>query len=624
VAKRGAKQQEMPSTIPPAGETLVGRTLDDRYRIDAALGAGGMGAVYRATHLKLGSPVAVKVLLQQYASSSSLRKRFEREAKALAAVRHPNVVSITDYGVWGEVPYLVMELLEGETLSHRLVRAPFPNAQVQELISQLLRALSFVHAQGLVHRDLKPANVFFERLPDGDERLKLLDFGLAKVIEPDPLGSDPHLTAAGEAVGTPAYMAPEQISGGPADAAADVYAVGVLMYQLLCGQLPYRGERMEQLKQHLTAPVPSLSAACPRGPVRPELEALFQRAMAKQRSERFRDAAEMLAALESVPQPWTQSEVEPNVGGGALALASTIAGETPTAETKEVVSPAAGRATAPASKSGASWVGRALLFAVPLILLAVSVRALLRARHPEDAAQHAVAAKPDEAAPPPAQGAGQVAAPPPGEAAEVAPPPAPSPAPEDMVPAPPPASEGVPPAPPVQEPAQEQGSAHESAAPAPSLERENRPKPATPRPPPRNPWARGTPKELRSTRKLADSGNFGNDRTLAMLRKYIRANADDPRGRLLLAQLYVNRHWRADAVSEYAAAYQVDASARGAPRMLADLVAFVAQGSVADEATRVLLRAYGKEAIPTLDRAIAAQRAKSDAKKRLVALRARL
>jgi eukaryotic-like serine/threonine-protein kinase len=594
VAKRGRKQQEAEASVPPgAGETLVGKTLDDRYRIDAALGEGGMGAVYRGTHTKLGSPVAIKVLLEQFATSPSLRKRFEREAKALATVRHPNIVSVIDYGVWGEVPYLVMELLEGETLSRRLSRAPFPNTQVQELICQLLRALSFVHAQGLVHRDLKPANVFFERLPDGDERLKLLDFGLAKVVQPDPLGSDPHLTAAGEAVGTPAYMAPEQISGGPADAASDVYAVGVLLFQLLCGRLPYPGERMDQLKAHLTAPVPSLSETCPRGPVRPELEALFQRAMAKQKSERFRDAAEMLAALEAVPQPWTPAEGAKDEGVGALALASTqVPVQRPPGDVKVPV-----RAGAPAgaSKPAGSRLGRALLFVVPLLLLALAARDLWRTRRPVEHARPPAStnARPTASLSPVAATPTPVPAP---QVTEVAPPPPPPPAEAPQVMAP------VPPSP----------------------ERESHAKPPVARPPARNPWARGTPKELRSVRKLVDARSFGTDRTVALLRKYIHNNADDPRGRLLLAELYVNRHWRADAISEYTAAYQLDPSVRGAPSMLTDLLALVAQGAVGDDATRLLLRAYGKEALPALDRAIGAQRAKSQARNRLLALRARL
>jgi len=577
--------QPQPSEAKDAAEagSPIGRVLGDRYRIEAKLGAGGMGAVYRATHVKLGSPVAVKILLEQYASDATLRKRFEREAKALGAVRHPNVVSVIDYGIADEVPYLVMELLEGETLSHRLSRAPFPHAQVQELVTQLLRALSFVHAQGLVHRDLKPANVFFERLPEGDERLKVLDFGLAKVVEPERMGSDPHLTAAGEAVGTPAYMAPEQITGGQADAATDVYAVGVILFQLLTGRLPFVGDRMEQLRGHIGLPPPTLVEANPRSAVRPELEALVQRALAKQRGVRFVDAAEMLAALDAVPLPWAAATDE--------VVAEPAAPEAIGAAPTEVAA-REDRATAPSARRRS--VALPMLVSAALIVGAgwLVARVVRRSGSPA----------------PKASSAPRIAGPALGPAPVVAPVAAVAGS----------APSGTP------KPGPEVAPTIPEVAPATT----ETPRPKTieskPRPVAKNPWLRGTPKELRSARKLIGSGSLGTDRTLATLRRYIHNNADDPRGRLLLGQLFINRHWRADAVSEYAAAVQLDASARGAPNMLRDLLALVAQGAAADEAGRLVVRAYGKEALPALARAIVAQRAKSEAQKRLRGLQARL
>jgi hypothetical protein len=153
---------------------------------------------------------------------------------------------------------------------------------------------------------------------------------------------------------------------------------------------------------------------------------------------------------------------------------------------------------------------------------------------------------------------------------------------------------------------------------------ESRPRPSGPRAPARNPWAHGTPKELRSVRKVVGKGGFGTDRSMALLRKYSYTYPDDARGHLLLARLYVNRHWRADAVSQYAAAFQADSSARGAPQMLSDLLGLVAQGASADEAGRLVQKAYGREALAAIDRALTSTHKGSAAFKRLTALRARI
>jgi hypothetical protein len=635
VAKRERNEHRSPSTIPPelAEAALIGRTLDDRYRIDAPLAAGGMGAVYRGTHLKLGSPVAIKLLLDQYASSRSLRKRFEREAKALAGLRHPNIVAVSDYGLSGDVPYLVMELLEGETLGRRLKRGPFPHAQVQELIGQLLRALSFVHEQGLVHRDLKPGNVFFQRLPDGEERLKLLDFGLAKVVEPEPGTPDSNLTLSGEAVGTPAYMAPEQISGGPAGAGSDVYAVGVMFFQLLCGRLPFEGEPMEQLKSHLVAPIPSLSGCCPAGPLRPELETWLEHAMAKQPEARFRDGAEMLAALEAVPLPWAVvAQPQLPSASDAMAVAATLldargtaasGAAGPVTTTKPVALPPrtdGDRGTDVTEGSGRSWRARAFVLGCVVLAAALAARSAWqgrsRVRPPHAVVQTAVppaaprsAAMPEAAAPP-----SQAAAPEPAPVAAVAAP-----------------VEAVAPAPAVAlaaateaEPAE--GST-DDAAPIPAadaVQHEGPVRPVAPRPPARNPWTRGTPKGLRTLRKILSAGAVGTDRGISVLRRYSHDNPGDPRGPLLLARLYMNRHWRTDALREYGAVYRIDASARGAPQMLSDLLALVVHGAVADEAARLIHRAYGGEALPAIDRLIHNLSSKADGQKRLHALRVRI
>jgi serine/threonine protein kinase len=189
-------------------QSLIGRSLDERYVIEAEIGVGGLGSVYRATHTKLQRPVVVKLLHENGGVHALQSRRFEREAKALAGLEHPNIVAILDYGVSDNRPYLVMELLEGETLAQRLKRGPLPLKPALSVARQLLEALAFMHGAGLVHRDVKPSNVFLQRLQSGRERVKVLDFGLAKFTAPSLPGADPTLTRDGTIVGTPAYMSP--------------------------------------------------------------------------------------------------------------------------------------------------------------------------------------------------------------------------------------------------------------------------------------------------------------------------------------------------------------------------------------------------------------------------------
>jgi serine/threonine-protein kinase len=630
-ARRDDKAKEKPKS------DIIGRTLDDRYRIEERLGVGGVGAVYRATHVTLGRPVAVKLLLEGL--DPSFRARFEREAKALAGLRHPNIVSIVDYGVTEDMPYLVMELLEGETLSQRINNRTLKSDEVLEIARQLLRALSFVHEQGLVHRDLKPGNVFAEKLPGGEERIKLLDFGLAKVIEGD--GKDePPVTRAGHAVGTPAYMAPEQVAGDAADARTDCYGVGVLLFQMLCGRVPFVGEPMEQLRSSLVTPAPALSEAKPSLKPRPELEALVARAMCKPRDGRFQSAADMLAALEAVPRPWLLDD--PAFADTALADRS---GDHPSMAPTLLHAPGSGkppRVSRHSAKGDAAARPRGVWLLLALSVIAalyyskfVPASEQVRPVPKKDATSQAEVAAPpparaqpepermviqpsevEAAQPAPAPEAAQPSAEPaaPDPAAEpaqdtvaVAPEPAtpeeqkqeqpPATAEPDTVPAPPPA-----PAP---------AATAQSAAPA-------RP----PRPYARNPWARGTPPPLVQVRHAVNNGDQLGERTIIALRKYNRLYAEDVRGHLVLARLYLNRNWRPDALSQYQIAVQLDMSARGAPEMLPDVLKMVAQGKVAGEASRFVRQTWGTEALPAIGRAMAASAKDKDAQARLKALRA--
>jgi serine/threonine-protein kinase len=604
---------------------LIGRVLDGRYRIEEQLGAGGVGAVYCGTQIALGRPVAIKILHEGV--HPSFTQRFEREAKALAALRHPNIVAVTDYGVCDDTPFLVMELLEGETLAYRLMKGRIQPDQVLELARQLLRALTFVHEQGLVHRDLKPGNLFLERLPGGEERLKLLDFGLAKFVQSTPDPAEPAVTRAGDIVGTPAYISPEQVAGDTVDARVDTYAMGIMLFQMLSGRVPFEGEPVEQLKSHLVAPVPALHDKHPGLIARPELESFLQRAMAKPRDARFQNCADMLAALEAIPQPWLKKldgKVEP------AALASTMLSTPPPDGSLDAATNLhVGRPSETQLVRYARRYGTLGLAVISMAAMALVGALLMHDRRvAREAAAAAAAGEPEseplgaQASAPPAADDGRHSSARVGTPTSAAPP-----LPEPLALAPDrahaegaPAAEAVPAAAPRAAPVPE---AQPPAAPAAQPAAAPSAQPAQPqRAPARNPWARNVPKELKALRSAAVAGERSNDRAFALIRKFNRNNPTDARGHLLLAHFYMNRMWRNDALTQYQLAYELDPTVRGAPEVLRDLLTLVAHGSVAEDAARLVRTGFGREALPAIDRAIRALAEHDAALTRMTALRA--
>jgi serine/threonine-protein kinase len=283
-------------------DPFVGRVLDGRYEILERLGEGGVGFVYRAKHAQLGRLVAIKVLQEHTAALPEWRRRFEREAKALSALAHPNIVTVTDSGIDHGLPYLVMELLQGKTLADLIKEGPLPPPRALDIERQVLRGLAFAHGKGIVHRDLKPANVFLQALPDQADHVRLLDFGMAKFLEGSGSKSlVENLTRVGTVFGTPSYMSPEQGRAEPIDARTDVYAAGIVLFELLTGHPPFKGNSLpEILKAHLIDPIPSLADARPDLSTAAFLQPVVDRAMAKKAVARYGDAGEMLAALETI------------------------------------------------------------------------------------------------------------------------------------------------------------------------------------------------------------------------------------------------------------------------------------------------------------------------------------
>lgn len=225
-------------------DPLVGHTLDEKYRLEERLGIGGMGTVYRARHLLIDRPVAVKVLNQRFVEDEAARTRFRREARAAGRLQHTNAVTVTDFGesVDGYV-YLVMELLEGRTLRDVLAKeAPLDAARSVSLMMQISAAVAAAHEAGIIHRDLKPANIFIVQRAEVPAVVKVLDFGIAKLAAESLDEDEPMtLTQIGAMIGTPRYMSPEQCDGAELTPAADVYSLGVILYEMLTGTVPFSG-----------------------------------------------------------------------------------------------------------------------------------------------------------------------------------------------------------------------------------------------------------------------------------------------------------------------------------------------------------------------------------------------
>jgi serine/threonine-protein kinase len=264
------------------------------YVIEQAIAAGGCGTVYRARHKVLGRRAAIKVLSRDLASSREMLQRFEREARAVNQIQHPNIVDVYDFSKLEDGrPYYVMELLEGVSLAEMMRRQTrLTPPEVLEILEPVCAALDAAHRAGIVHRDLKGGNIMVTTR--GDQKVvKLLDFGIAELIHPEP--GEIGLATAGRQLGTPSGMAPEQFRGDPVDARTDIYAAGVLLHRLLTGQLPFPGASAEEVERsHLTTPAPPPSRLAP---VSPAIDAVVLRCLEKQPDRRFPSVPALLAAL---------------------------------------------------------------------------------------------------------------------------------------------------------------------------------------------------------------------------------------------------------------------------------------------------------------------------------------
>jgi serine/threonine protein kinase len=285
---------------------LIGTTLDHRYRILGSLGKGGMGHVYAAEHMALEQQVAIKVLHPCFAEVERYRARFLQEARAASRIHHPNVVEIKDYGHTpnGSV-YFVMEYLRGRDMSVELQQhGALRWTRVRSILLQAVGALRAAHAKQIIHRDIKPANCFL--LDDQDtgvrDVIKLLDFGIAKVdSDPDPKAPRRGLTGNREVLGTASYMSPEQARGEPLDTRSDMYSLGIMAYELLTGQVPFKGSNVLRLiTAHLYEPPPPLRNVAPGIPA--AVEALVLTMLAKAPADRYESMRALAHALRAIPE----------------------------------------------------------------------------------------------------------------------------------------------------------------------------------------------------------------------------------------------------------------------------------------------------------------------------------
>jgi serine/threonine protein kinase len=301
---------------------MVGQTLDGRYQIEALLGEGGMGVVFKAHHKVIEKTVAIKLLKREVSDEESVVQRFLQEAKAASRIGHPNIVDVTDFGTLPDgLAYFVMEYIAGKTLAHLIYeQGPIPAQRAIPIVAQLARALSAAHAKGVVHRDLKPDNIFVVDRDGVNDVVKIVDFGIAKVAPVEGNLDAPRLTRVGSVFGTPEYMAPEQAAGrNDLDQRVDIYALGTIFYEMVVGHVPHQADSLVAvLAMQMLDPITPPHQVKPGLGLDPGLEAVIMNALAKERDQRFESMGMLLAALDSAAAAAGLSVMDPLGGTGSM------------------------------------------------------------------------------------------------------------------------------------------------------------------------------------------------------------------------------------------------------------------------------------------------------------------
>lgn len=335
----------VPNTGNASRDPLIGKVIGGRYEVLSRLGAGGMGKVYKARHLNLDSMIALKVLYQHLVGDPTVVKRFEREARAASRLKHDNIVQITDFGEDEQVGYFFcMEHLDGESLQDRIKRErQLPVPVVCHILCQVCDALQIAHQNGIVHRDLKPENIFLIQKGWQRDVAKVLDFGIAAMSGGESTDANMRLTRAGTLFGTPAYSSPEQGVGLDLDYRTDIYALGVIAYEMITGEVPFQAQTYVLLmdKHRHEAPRPPREV---RADLPPKLEQIILRCLAKNRDDRYQSAAEIIQALMTLTptpvaalphgqgqpiSPFQSGHLSPGIPAGYTPQAGTPPGASP-------------------------------------------------------------------------------------------------------------------------------------------------------------------------------------------------------------------------------------------------------------------------------------------------------
>jgi serine/threonine protein kinase len=298
--------------------SLVGKIVLDRYVVEEELGSGAMGTVFKGRHLKLPRQVAIKVLHADLLHDPNIVARFHREAKAAAKLSHPNVISVLDFGEFEGSEMMILELAAGRTLRASMA-SPLPRERIIPLLRGILQGLDHAHASGLIHRDLKPENIIVE-VADGKETPRLVDFGIAVLRDPESVAGG-KLTQSGQILGTPIYMAPEQAQCEPFDERIDIYALGVILYEMLSGKQPFDGTAMEIAVANISHDHPPIAKRAPHVQVDAVLEALSRKLAARDPKKRIGSAHQALAMLDLIERDREQAAIQLGITNVARATA---------------------------------------------------------------------------------------------------------------------------------------------------------------------------------------------------------------------------------------------------------------------------------------------------------------
>ncbi len=344
-------------------DPLLGTMLTERIRIDAIIGVGGMGTVYRGEDIAMGRTVAVKVLSRELSHSEADVRRFFNEGRVLARLRHPNTIQVFDFGETpGGYRYIALEFMTGTPLDDYMLDEDFTMGRVFEVLEQLCQALEEAHLAGIVHRDVKPDNIFIDTV-NNRRMVKLIDFGIARISD-----GEERITQAGMVFGTPSHMSPEQAQGFAVDGRSDIYSVGILIYQLLTNSLPFEGEPMEVAVQHVTQDVPPVWERSRFGDLPEQLVHLVHQMLEKDPENRPQTIGDVRDELIAIARTLPDVAVSLNVGTGPVVRVTTagarVAEEwgTPVPEVETVVEPP------PRKRPILMYVGAALLAAVGVVV----------------------------------------------------------------------------------------------------------------------------------------------------------------------------------------------------------------------------------------------------------------